>query len=307
MKQNVSLALVALLAGACASDAVEPDLVPDGSAAAADAAAPDLAVAGGAEVGPATGKPPQDPACDLGGRWLVAQRVLAAAIGQEQASHNWFLYEIRHEGADVVVTRGLHCGFEVVKKTALAASVDSSKAWPSFLLHNSSAGRRGTFVKEGAGCRLRLEREYVVRGATVAHYGNPANRLPTRNEKAEAGRPGWEDWDGDGNPGVSLAVDSAVASGVVYTCQRDWTEYQGPTTAGPKLKVAITYGVEQVPLGRSPGSPQLIESTAQPSSDPAQHYAWFHRLQAGEATGTDAEICAAVRALKDRLVPEANQ
>lgn len=312
MKQVTAAALVTLLA-ACAPDSVEPGpAAPDAGAdsaavAMADVApAPDL-VTGPAAVGPPTGKPPRDPGCDLNGRWLVAQRELATAIGQEQAAHNWFYLEVRHEDADVVVTRGLHCGYEVVKKSALSASVDSSGAWAAFLARNSSTGRRGTFVKEGAGCRLTLQREYTVRGATVAYYSNPATKLPARTERAEGATPGWEDWDGDGNPGISLVVTSSLASGTLYTCQRDWTEYGGPTQAPPKFKVAITYGGEQVALGRAAGAPQVIEATSAPSSDASQHYAWWHRLPDGAATGSDAEICAGVRAMRNQLVPEANE
>jgi hypothetical protein len=303
MKQ-AALAVVTLLA-ACAPDGVEPGAAaPD---AGRDAEPMVDATMSLAEVSAPTGRPPQDPECDLGGSWLVAQRVLAAALGQEQAAHNWFFYEIRHQGAEVVVTKGLHCGFEVVKKSALGASVDSSAAWPAFLAHNTSTGRRGTFIKEGAACRLRLEREYVVRGATIAHYANPATRLPDRAQRAEGTTPGWEDWDGDGNPGISFVVSSALASGTLYTCQRDWTEYDGTTPIGPRFKVSIRYGAEQVALGRAAGAPQVIESTSSPSSDPAQHFAWLYRLPAGSVTGTDAEVCAAVRAMKDALVPEANQ
>ena len=71
--------------------------------------------------------------------------------------------------------------------------------------------------------------------------------------------------------------------------------------------MAITYGGEQVALGRAAGAPQVIESTSAPSSDPTQHYAWWHRLPEGAATGSEAEICAAVRAMKNALVPEANE
>jgi hypothetical protein len=71
--------------------------------------------------------------------------------------------------------------------------------------------------------------------------------------------------------------------------------------------VPISYGGEQVALGRSAGSAQAIESSSTPSSDPTQHYAWLHRLEPGQAEGSDAEICAAVRRLKDSLVPEANR
>jgi hypothetical protein len=303
MKQ-ASVILVSVVC-ACAPDGVEP--APLALDAGADAAPALVDATGLSDSLPPAGMPAQDGTCDLGGRWLVAQRVLATALGQQQASHNWFYYEVRHQGAEVLVTRGLHCGFEVVKKTALGASVDSSAAWPAFLVHDTSTGRRGTFVKEGSGCRLRLDREYVVRGATVAHYADPATRLPGKTERAEGSTPGWEDWDGDGNPGVSYVVSSALASGTLYTCQRDWTEYDGLTTPGPKLKVAVRYGAEQVALGRAPGAPQVIESTSAPSSDPAQHFAWLHRLPDGVATGSDAEICATVRAMVAALVPEAGE
>jgi hypothetical protein len=238
----------------------------------------------------------------------VATRVLATAIGQQQAAQTWYYWEVEQQGEELRLMRGLHCGFTVVKKTALAASVDSSAAWPAILEKNSSAGRRGRFVPEGNGCRLTLEKEYVVRGATVAAYRDPAVRLPDRTMMASGATPGWEDWDADGNPGISLKVSSSLASGTLYTCQRDWTVYQGTTPAGAsKLKVALTYGNEQVALGRSAGSAQAIESGSAPASDPAQHYAWLHRLTPDQAQGTDAEICAAIRSLKETLVPEANQ
>jgi hypothetical protein len=176
------------------------------------------------------------------------------------------------------------------------------------LKNNTSTGRRGTFVKEGAGCHLKLDLEYVVRGATVTAYQDPAQPLPTRTQPASGSAPGWEDWDGDGQPGISLKVSSSLASGTLYSCQRDWTKYDGPTAAGAtKLKVAITYGGQQAPLGRSAGSPQAIESASSASSDPTQHYAWFHRLDDSQVPGTPEQICAAMRTLKDQLLPEANQ
>src|SRR5439155_18255190 len=98
----------------------------------------------------------------------------------DQAAHNWYYFEVRHEGANIVLLKGLQCGYEVVKKTALSAAVDSSGAWPAFLTYNSLAGRKGTFVKEGSNCHLHLEKAYTVRGATVAYYLNPANPLPSK-------------------------------------------------------------------------------------------------------------------------------
>jgi hypothetical protein len=314
-----SLLLVTLVAasatGGCEDDFAEPNLYTRSSAT-QDGAAPassgpiefDAAPSTPFDAGVATGKPPADTTCDLNGRWLVAQRILATAIGQSQAAHNWFYFEVRHEGTDVLVTKGLHCGYEVIKVTSLSAAVDSSGAWAAFLEHDTSSGRKGHYVKEGAGCHLSLDKEYVVRGATVAYYGDPSHPLPTKDQKASGSTPGWEDWDNDGNPGVSLKVSSTFASGVLYTAQRDWTVYDGTTAASAtKFQLSITYNGEQIPLGRSAGSAQAIESSSAPSSDPKQHYAWFHKLDQTQATGTDTEICAAVRTLKDKLVPEASQ
>jgi hypothetical protein len=312
--------LLAALPPACAPDVVEPDgfvrdaaqpplttpdrpppadgpLAPSGADAASPTDLPADATGGSA-----------DPTCNLTGRWLVSQRVLAVAIGQQQAAHTWLYYEIRQQGADLVVDKGLHCGFDVVKKTSLAASVDSSAAWPSLVQRNSSRGRTGRFTREGDRCRLQFAREYVVRGATLPHYADPSRKLPGRTEQAMGGQPGWEDWDGDGQPGISLKVTSPLASGTLYTCQRDWTEYDGLVEPGArKLKLAVKYGGEQVPLGRSMGAAQAIESSSTPSSDPNAHFVWLHRLDDGQAMGDDAAICEAVRSLRATLVPEADQ
>jgi hypothetical protein len=317
------LFLALTLPPACAPDVVEPDGLdrdgppfapdrppamsadappaPEVGPARPDAAARDLGTGESAPGAPAG-------ACDLTGRWLVSQRVLAVAIGQQQAAHTWLYYEIRQQAGQLVVERGLHCGFDVVKKTSLAASVDSSAAWPALLQRNSSRGRTGRASLEGGRCRVQFDREYVVRGATLPHYAEPATRLPGRSEPAQGGQPGWEDWDGDGQPGISLKVSSPLASGTLYTCQRDWTEYDGLVDVGAtRLKLAVRYGGEQVPLGRSAGAAQAIESSSTPSSDASAHFVYLHRLDDGQAVGDDAAICQAVRALRSTLVPEADQ
>jgi len=308
-------ALVLTAASACAPDVVDMNAPSPSSGGKSDGGSGpqggpppvyDAAPPPVFDAGAGSGQPVQDAECNLNGRWLVAQRELASAIGQDQAAHNWFYYEVSHEGADVLVTKGLHCGYEVIKVSALSAAVDSSGAWPSFLTHDSSAGRKGTYVKEGSNCHLKLDKEYTVRGATVSYYSNPSTTLPGKTEQANGSTPGWEDWDNDGNPGVSLKVSSTLASGVLYTAQRDWTQYDGTTPlSATKFQVSITYDGEQIALRRSSGSPQAIESTSSPSSDTTQHYAWIHKLDDGQATGSDDAICAAVRQLKDTLVPEA--
>jgi hypothetical protein len=307
---NAFATLAVLAAGGmcgCAKDSVTPPLTPTDAA---------LETAGMADTAPADAGPgdilvPPTPdattaTCDRSGRWLVAQRVLATALGQGQAAHNWFYYEVAQTGAALTVTKGLHCGFEVVGKGAFAASVDSMPAWPAFLTKNTSTGRTGTASTAAGGCAVTFAREYVVRGATVAAYANPAVPLPTAAQKAEGATPGWEDWDQDGNPGLSYKVTSLV-SGTLYVCQRDYTEYAGTIAAGAdKWMLAVKYGSEQSVLGRSPGSSELLETPSAPSSDPAQHRVWFQRLAAGQAVGDDAAICAEVRSLARTLVPEAH-
>lgn len=286
-----------------------PSRSPDGAAGGADGAPDGPADASAADApAPAVPVDGTDAGCDLAGRWLVAQRILVTAAGQQQSAQTWYYYELRQQGTELTVTRGLHCGYQVVKKSALGASVDSSGAWPAFLARNSSTGRRGTVSSASNGCRFTLAREYVVRGATLPHYADPAIKLPDRTQAASSGTPGWEDWDGDGNPGISIRVSSSLASGTLYDCQREWSEYDGTLVPGAsKFKIPIAANNEHVVLGRSAGSPQTLESSSSLASDATQHYAWFHRLQDQQATGSDAEICSAIRSLKDQLVPEAAQ
>jgi hypothetical protein len=298
--------------------------VPMDAMAPIDTASPDSATPGRPDVGPPDGGedvgpppiidggeppgrdggpiPPVDQECHLGGRWLVSQRYVAEAVGERQGSHGWFYLEVRHDGANVTVQRGLHCGYNVTPITALGGKVDCSAAWPSFLAKNSSAGRRGTFVKNGSVCHLKLETEYTARGVTLPHYRDPAFALPTASQPAQGAAPGWEDWDGDGNPGVTLNV-SGLASGKIYSAQRERTAYEGDVPlATMKFKVPMTVGTENVVLGRM--GPVLLESPSSISSDPSQHYVWFARLADDQALGSDADVCLAVRALKGQLVPE---
>jgi len=307
--------LFALALVACEEDFVEPNaFVRD--AARSDAAPATQDADAGADLDATQdrfaiapdGSGPLDPECNLNGRWLVAQRVLASALGQDQASHNWFYLEVAQSGAALAIVKGLHCGYEVVPTTSLGAAVDSSGAWAAFLKNDSDAGRAGSFAKEGTSCHLTLEKRYTIRGATVAYYSDPSHPMPTASDAASGNTPGWEDWDGDSNPGISLKVNSPLAKGTLYVAQRDYTIYDGTTAQqADKFKVSISYDSEQAVLGRSAGSSSAIETMSSPSSDPTQHYAWFHALAAGQATGTDEQICAAVRMLKDTLVPEANQ
>ena len=137
---------------------------------------------------------PSSSRCDMSGRWLVAQRVLADAIGQKQASHNWFYYEIAQFGDQVVVTRGLHCGFEVVPITSLAATVDSQPVWPSILVHDSDTGRQGTMSVTFFGLSPSPSRSGTPCGEPRCPFLQrpDAKPMPTTSQQASGSTPGWE-------------------------------------------------------------------------------------------------------------------
>jgi hypothetical protein len=282
-------------------DVASPDVVPADTGNAPDIAPPEID-GGAPPVRDGGSIPPLDPECDLRGRWLVSQRYVAEALSEKQGSHSWFYLEVRQEGASITVQKGLHCGYNVTPITALGGKVDCSAAWPSFLAKNSSAGRKGTFVKSGTVCKLKLDREFTARGVTLPYYLDPANALPTAGQPAQGTTPGWEDWDGDGHPGVTLSV-SGLASGQIYSAQRERTSYEGDVPfSATKFKVLISAGFENVVLGRN--GPALLESPSSVSADASLHYAWFARLADDQASGSDEERCMAIRALKGQLVPE---
>jgi hypothetical protein len=289
---------------ACASDYVAPgyygaDAEPDD--------APDLGsdASSSGTAAPFEGGTPTSPQCDMNGRWLVAQRVLADALGQTQASHNWFYYEVTQNADQLTVTKGLHCGYEVVAVSALGANVSSEACWPDFLQYDSDTGRAGTMEVTPSGCELSFEKRYTARGATVSYYQDPATILPTVSEKASPSLPGWISWCNANNPGITLVV-TGTASGDLYCVQRDWNQFSGAVAADATVfQIPVLWNSDQDPLGYSGSS--LITMQDTPDSDPSQHYVWFAKLDPTQATGTDAEICASVRSLVSVLTPDALQ
>jgi hypothetical protein len=306
-----SLLAFVLVGPACAQDTVptatqsDAAAEPDTGSSPATCDAGGLSDAGLADAGLAfsEGGTPATPACDLNGRWLIALRVLADALGQTQASHNWFYYEMRQDGEDVTVTRGLQCGLEVVHVSALGADVDAQNAWPSLLAHDSDTGRKGTMQATASGCQLDIEKRYTVRGATLPFYADPNQTMPTASQQASGCTPGWEDWDGDGHPGITLTV-SGAATGHLYCAQRDWNQYSGAIAQNAtSFTVPATWDSGQDVLGYDGSS--LITGSSVPDPDASQHYAVFVKLGPSQATGDDTATCAAVRALVPTLAPSA--
>src|SRR5580700_6042480 len=176
----LALAFAASATTACATDSVGAGYY--GAPADAEPEVSDLDASDLAEAEPFEAGIPTSPQCDMNGRWLVAQRVLADALGQTQASHNWFYYEVVQNADQLTVTKGLHCGYDVVAVSALGANVSSEACWPDFLQYDSDTGRAGTMEVTPSGCMLGVEKRYTVRGATVSYYQDPTTILPTVSE-----------------------------------------------------------------------------------------------------------------------------
>jgi hypothetical protein len=302
----LTIGLIAL-GPACGSDQVQPGYYGALDAAGSDGRGSNALAPGGDDAAAPIleAGTPTSPSCDMNGRWLVAQRVLADAIGQKQASHNWFYYELYQNADQVTVTRGLHCGYEVVHVTSLGADVNSQTSWPAFLTHDSDTGRKGTMEVAASGCQLSIEKRYTVRGATVSFYGDPSQPMPTVSQEAKGSAPGWEDWDMDGHPGITLTVDEGGSLlGDLYCAQRDWNQFDGAVAASSTaFSVPATWGSEQDALGYTVS--QLVTQSATPDPDATQNFVWFVKLGPTQATGDETAICAAVRALVPTLAPAA--
>jgi hypothetical protein len=208
------------------------------------------------------------------------------------------------------VTKGLHCGYEAVKKSNQSANVVNMDMWPAMLANMSSTGRTGTFVKQTDKCHLTLPIEYVIRGATVSYYRDPATTLPAMGSAAAGPGgmpPGWEDWDNDTNPGFSLNINSPLAKGTLYLATRDTNAIDNTTvTSAAVFKVLMTFTTTQSVLGTAAGSSPLITQGGTPYDNVDSHFTYFSKLQDGQAVGTDTQICEQVRTLKDSLPGEVN-
>ena len=244
--------------------------------------------------------------CDLTGRWLATDREVSEGMGAEEANHMWFYLELTQTGSQVTVTRGLDCGEEVRSISAVGANVDYPKLWPSLLTKDPQTGRKGTSAATSSGCSVSFEKRYMVFGATLPFYDDPSQALPTASQQASASSPGWEDWDQDGNPGVTFNV-TGLAVGQIYLSSRKYNAWSGTIATGANaFKLADSWDGEQSLLGYT-GSPLLTAAASNTrDSDDSLHFVEFARLDASQATGDDATTCAAVRMLAPTLTPAAS-
>jgi hypothetical protein len=236
---------------------------------------------------------------------LITQRTVAQGLGVRQRAAWWFYYEIGQNGSDLTVKRGLVCGNEVYPLDLLAASVQFKAAFPELVKKSSNAGRRGKAIASGSSCNVSFEKSYDIVGATTPYYKDPNIALPTLEQQASGSTPGWEDWDADGEPAVSLIV-SGIANGSRYTVLRVFSEWSGTIAAGATtFKIAVPdWGQQESVLGVTS---DLLTLTGEPDADPSGHFTQFAKLTPDQVKADDLAMCDFVRMQAATLTPEANQ
>jgi hypothetical protein len=258
--------------------------------------------AAGSAAPPPVDKPPAS-ACDLTGRWLLTLHKTTDSLGNLQTAHTFLYYEIEQQADALTVGKSLFCGSDVIGGGAFAVVGDFSGAQPGQMRHVSHSGRKGSSAEVGSGCQIDFAKQYQVVGATVPYYLDPATVLPNADQKAVDGMPGWEDWDEDGNPGIT-GVLSGTVSGKIFTASREWTSWSGSAPDVAKsIRLPLEWDAEPNVMAYD-GSP-LLGSSAVRSADPNLHFVQLARLQDDQAIGEDAAICAGVRMLAPTLTPEA--
>jgi hypothetical protein len=243
--------------------------------------------------------------CDLTGRWLISQRTVAVGLGVKQRAMWWFYYELEQDGSELAVTKGLVCGSQVFPLDPLAAAVEFDASFSAIVANNSHAGRGGRVVSDGSRCTVTFDRAYSVVGATLPYYSDPTIALPAVEERASGTSPGWEDWDEDGQPAVSLHV-SGIAQGARYTVIRAFSEWSGTISAdATPFQLAVPdWGQDEAILG---ATADLLKQTGVPDSDRAGHFVQFAELTPEQVQGDDDTVCATVRRLYPTLTPAANR
>jgi hypothetical protein len=257
--------------------------------------------AGGSVAGMGTGA--SSARCDMTGRWLQTVHKVTDGLGNLQTSHNYFYYEVSQQGDAFTVDKSLFCFADTVGGGDFAVSVDFSGAFEGLRTHVTHTGRKGTITEAADGCMVQLDKLYTVFGATLPYYLDPGTTLPSAEEPAANGQPGWEDWDNDGQPGVT-AVLSGTVTGKIFTASREWTSLSGTVPdVSALLKLPLSWDAEPNVMAYD-GSP-LLGSTAVRAADATLHFVQMARLSAEQAVGDDATLCKQLVELAPSLTPEA--
>jgi hypothetical protein len=275
--------------------------------------------------------------CNVSGDWLVVQHTVAVSDGFKEVSHFYYYYNLSQTGSTVTVVHGLHCGISVVADPANPLgggdTVTVSSATSAALLARQDEGqaygsvpaRTGTMTMTSGGCQFHLNKYYIVRGATIPYYLDPSNAMSDSMPVASGcgssfsgcTTPGSEDWDNDGNPGITLNV-SGTATGNIYAAQRDFSEYYGTVPLGAtKFEVGIVdpttgdpaVGPEQYALGYGNGCSGIcglssMVDTCPSSGCAAEFFVDWVKLDSAPAS-TNAGLCSYVISNAASVAPRA--
>ncbi len=284
------------------NDAADASQLPPGDAS-ADAAT-NTPSEPGTDAGEVFGDDPPTPGCDLTGSWLITERLIASGLGAKQAAIYWLYYEFEQSGEQLRVKKGLVCGTVVQPVDLVSAAVDMRGSWPKLMEQNPHAGRVGSIKPRQNGCTVSMQQMPYVIGASMPYYEDRSRTLPTVEQAAAGSAPGWEDWDLDGKPGVSMYV-SGLATGVRYSCTRTSSSWSGEiASAATHFKLSSIWLQDDSVLGVTS---EILKATAARDADPSLHFTEFDKLEQGQVSGDDSAICKQIRELAPTLTPEANR
>jgi hypothetical protein len=240
----------------------------------------------------------------MSGPWLFTMHKTTDGLGNLQYVHTYLYYEIQQQGDSFTVKKSLVCGLDVIGGGAFAVTVSYAGAQAGIMKNVvSHNGRTGTSVMAAGGCKIDFAKQYTVMGATLPYYLDPSTTLPSAQDMAASGKPGWEDWDGDGNPGITGVLTGTI-TGKIFTAAREWGTMSGsvPNLASA-FKLPLNWDQEPNVMAYD-GSP-FLTSTAVRAADASLHFVQFARLQPNQAMGDDAALCKGLVALAPMLTPEA--
>jgi hypothetical protein len=247
--------------------------------------------------------------CDISGRWILTTHLVTDAFFAQQSAMVFHYYEIAKQGDGFEIAKMMRCGDIARGAGAVTVEIESEDAWEETRKRVSEIGRPVSSTAVAGGCDVHFGKWVTARGVTLPHYLDLSIPLPTVAQQASAdgATPGWEDWDADGQPGVSVVLTGDVQGRLFVSPRIEW-EYRAtvPNTM-TTFRLLIDWKQEQNVMAWMPMEDLTLGLTADNAANPELHFAEAARLTADQATGDDAAICAAIRELAPALTPNASQ
>ena len=277
----------ALPMGADASGGASPDAAPLASTDAADGPANVCVGDGGVAPLLCTCKPVFASATDLSGTWVLetigAQTVKVPAYVNpfHLKSIDVILVQVIQNGNDVTLN-GHYCDriqHDDPNNPAKVIVLDPWRLTPSPLQ------RSGTFAPDDSGrWTLTLPSLVEVFGATLSDPATDA--LPND--------PRLVDVDGDGYPGLSIAL-SGLVPGTLRSVQRQSTALRGVAVAEDRVEGGMAYESDQSVIASEPPTIKNLYTSSTAITDPAACSSTFVMVKVSDAADAGAVDCALVR------------